>query len=164
GHKFHGLKGQGLLFVRNLHQIEPIVHGGGQEYGLRSGTVNLPIDIAIVKALKVAVKESAQLYEKLSGFNQEIIQFLNEFSGVKANPPSGGSPHILHVGFLGVKGEVLVNSFSKYDIMLSTTSACSSKKASLNEVLLAMDIPKTQIEGSIRISMGANTTTDDIGD
>ena len=47
GHKFHGLKGQGLLFVRNLHQIEPIVHGGGQEYGLRSGTVNLPIDIAI---------------------------------------------------------------------------------------------------------------------
>ena len=164
GHKFHGLKGQGLLFVRNLHQIEPIVHGGGQEYGLRSGTVNLPIDIAIVKALKVAVKESAQLYEKLSEFNQEIIQFLNEFGGVKVNSPSGASPHILNVGFPGVKGEVLVNAFSKYDIMLSTTSACSSKKASLNEVLLAMDIPKTQIEGSIRISMGANTTTDDIGD
>ncbi|MFW0759625.1 cysteine desulfurase family protein [Staphylococcus cohnii] len=164
GHKFHGLKGQGLLFVRNLHQIEPIVHGGGQEYGLRSGTVNLPIDIAIIKALKIAAKESTQLYEKLSEFNQEIIRFINEFTGVKVNSPSGASPHILNVGFPGVKGEVLVNAFSKYDIMLSTTSACSSKKASLNEVLLAMDIPKKQIEGSIRISMGANTTAEDIRD
>src|SRR5699024_7380413 len=123
GHKFHGLKGQGLLFVRNLHQIEPIVHGGGQEYGLRSGTVNLPIDIAIIKALKIAAKESTQLYEKLSEFNQEIIRFINEFTGVKVNSPSGASPHILNVGFSGVKGEVLVNAFSKYDIMLSTTSA-----------------------------------------
>ncbi|TGV00556.1 aminotransferase class V-fold PLP-dependent enzyme, partial [Mesorhizobium sp. M8A.F.Ca.ET.173.01.1.1] len=109
-----------------------------------------------------AAKESTQLYEKLSEFNQEIIRFLSGFTGVKVNSPNGASPHILNIGFPGVKGEVLVNAFSKNDIMLSTTSACSSKKASLNEVLLAMDIPKKQIEGSIRISMGANTTAEDI--
>ncbi|MFQ3745486.1 cysteine desulfurase family protein [Staphylococcus nepalensis] len=162
GHKFHGLKGQGVLFVRNLHQLEPIIHGGGQEYGVRSGTVNLPVDISIVKALKIAVNETNELYNKLSAFNLEIIQFLKGYHGVQVNSPLGASPHILNIGLPGVKGEVLVNAFSKNDIMLSTTSACSSKKASLNEVLLAMKIPKKQIEGSIRISMGANTTSDDI--
>jgi len=162
GHKFHGLKGQGVLFVRNLHQLEPIIHGGGQEYGVRSGTVNLPVDISIVKALKVAVNETNELYNKLNAFNLEIIQFLKGYHGVQVNSPLGASPHILNIGLPGVKGEVLVNAFSKNDIMLSTTSACSSKKASLNEVLLAMKIPKKQIEGSIRISMGANTTSDDI--
>lgn len=162
GHKFHGLKGQGVLFVRNLHQLEPIIHGGGQEYGVRSGTVNLPVDISIVKALKIAVNETNELYNKLSAFNLEIIQFLKGYHGVQVNSPLGASPHILNIGLPGVKGEVLVNAFSKNDIMLSTTSACSSKKASLNEVLLAMKIPKKQIESSIRISMGANTTSDDI--
>ncbi|WP_283589367.1 aminotransferase class V-fold PLP-dependent enzyme, partial [Staphylococcus nepalensis] len=103
-----------------------------------------------------------ELYNKLSAFNLEIIQFLKGYHGVQVNSPLGASPHILNIGLPGVKGEVLVNAFSKNDIMLSTTSACSSKKASLNEVLLAMKIPKKQIEGSIRISMGANTTSDDI--
>lgn len=162
GHKFNGLKGQGVLFVRNVHQIETIVHGGGQEFGVRSGTVNLPIDIAIVKAMKHAVTHTEQLFKQLLQFNNDLRQFLNQFSGVKINSPQDAASHILNVGFPGVKGEVLVNAFSKRDVMLSTTSACSSKKASLNEVLLSMNIPAKCIEGSIRISMGANTTETDI--
>ncbi|PWG67593.1 aminotransferase, partial [Enterobacter mori] len=59
GHKFHGLKGQGVLFVRNIHQIQPTIHGGGQEFGVRSGTVNLPMDIAIVKAMKTSVQNTS---------------------------------------------------------------------------------------------------------
>ncbi|MDK9865576.1 MULTISPECIES: cysteine desulfurase family protein [Staphylococcus] len=162
GHKFHGLKGQGILFVRNIHQLEPIIHGGGQEYGVRSGTVNLPMDIAIVKAMKAAVNHTTELNHALSEFNADLCQFLTGFHGIKLNSPQNSAPHILNVGLPGVKGEVLVNAFSKHSIMLSTTSACSSKKASLNEVLLAMNIPRKQIEGSIRISMGANTTQEDI--
>src|SRR5699024_492725 len=111
GHKFHDLKGQGILFVSKLHQIEPIVHVGDKEYVLRSSTVNLPIDIASVKALKVAVKESAQLYEKLSEFNQEIIQFLNEFSGVNVNFLSGASPHLLYFYFFYVNVIILFNAY-----------------------------------------------------
>ncbi|MGX5790753.1 cysteine desulfurase family protein [Staphylococcus equorum] len=162
GHKFHGLKGQGILFVRNIHQLEPIIHGGGQEYGVRSGTVNLPMNIAIVKAMKAAVNHTTELNHTLSEFNADLRQFLTGFHGVKLNSPQNSAPHILNVGLSGVKGEVLVNAFSKHSIMLSTTSACSSKKASLNEVLLAMNVPRKQIEGSIRISMGANTTQEDI--
>ncbi|MGJ5708630.1 cysteine desulfurase family protein [Staphylococcus equorum] len=162
GHKFHGLKGQGILFVRNIHQLEPIIHGGGQEYGVRSGTVNLPMNITIVKAMKAAVNHTTELNHTLNEFNADLRQFLTGFHGVKLNSPQNSAPHILNVGLSGVKGEVLVNAFSKHNIMLSTTSACSSKKASLNEVLLAMNVPRKQIEGSIRISMGANTTQEDI--
>lgn len=162
GHKFNGLKGQGILFVRNRHEVTPIIQGGGQEYGIRSGTVNLPVDISIVKALKSATHNLEQLNTQLSIYNRQIISFLDEFHGVKINSPRDAAPHIINIGFPGVKGEVLVNAFSKHDIMLSTTSACSSKKASLNEVLLAMGIPAIQIEGSIRISLGSNTTDSDI--
>lgn len=162
GHKFNGLKGQGILFVRNIHQLEPIVHGGGQEFGVRSGTVNLPMDIAIVKAMKSAVNHTQDLNSRLSEFNNELRQYLVAFRGVEVNSPKGAAAHILNVGLAGVKGEVLVNAFSKNDIMLSTTSACSSKKASINEVLLAMGIPTKQIEGSIRISMDSYTTEADI--
>lgn len=162
GHKFHGLKGQGVLFVRNIHQIQPTIHGGGQEFGVRSGTVNLPMDIAIVKAMKTSVQNTSELNKTLHQFNKDIRDYLSLFQGVQIHSPQGSAPHILNVGLPGVKGEVLVNAFSKHDIMLSTTSACSSKKASLNEVLLAMDIPVKQIEGSIRISMGSHTTHEHI--
>lgn len=162
GHKFNGLKGQGLLLVKNIHNLETVVHGGGQEYGLRSGTVNLPIDIAIVKALKHAVNQREQLIQKLTQFNQDIRNFVNGFDGVYINTPENSAPHIMNIGFDGVKGEVLVNAFSKQGIMLSTTSACSSKRGHLNEVLLSMGISESRIEGSIRISMGALTTKDEI--
>ncbi|SQJ12599.1 aminotransferase [Staphylococcus auricularis] len=162
GHKFHGLKGQGLLFVRNLHQLTPIIHGGGQEYGLRSGTVNLPMNVAVVKALKHAVQDTETTNEKLAYFNQTLREFIQQYPGVYINSPKEAAPHILNISFPGVKGEVLVNAFSKYDIMISTTSACASKKATLNEVLLAMNVDKTRIEGSIRISMSSETSEEDI--
>lgn len=162
GHKFHGLKGQGLLFVRNLHQLTPIIHGGGQEYGLRSGTVNLPMNVAVVKALKHAVQDTETTNEKLDYFNQSLREFIQQYPGVYINSPKEAAPHILNISFPGVKGEVLVNAFSKYDIMISTTSACASKKATLNEVLLAMNVDKTRVEGSIRISMSSETSEEDI--
>lgn len=162
GHKFNGLKGQGLLLARNIHNLEPVIHGGGQEYGLRSGTVNLPIDIAIVKALKQAVQQRDALNSHLRQYNNDLRAFLQTFRGVKINSPVNSAPHILNVGFDGVKGEVLVNAFSKQNVMLSTTSACSSKRGHLNEVLLSMGVPESQIEGSIRISMGALTSEADI--
>lgn len=164
GHKFNGLKGQGVLFVRNIHQLAPIMYGGEQEFGIRSGTVNLPTNIAIVKAMKSAVLNQASTFNMLQTLKTQLISFIEEFQGVYLNSPEGSSPHIINIAFPGVKGEVLVNAFSKYDVMLSTTSACSSKKASLNEVLLAMGITEKRIEGSIRLSLGSHTTVEDIED
>ncbi|MFW3541134.1 cysteine desulfurase family protein [Staphylococcus caprae] len=162
GHKFNGLKGQGLLLIKNIQNIEPVIHGGGQEYGLRSGTVNLPIAISMVKAIKQAVQGTEETNRKLKLFNQAIVTFLKDFKGVYINSPENGAPHIINIGFPGVKGEVLVNAFSKHGVMVSTTSACSSKRGKLNEVLLAMGLSDSRIEGSIRISLGAQTSEADI--
>lgn len=162
GHKFNGLKGQGLLIIKNIQNIEPVVHGGGQEYGLRSGTVNLPMAVSMVKSIKLTMGRLDEASRKLNKMNQSVRAFLEEFRGVYINSPKDSAPQIINVSFPGVKGEVLVNAFSKHGVMISTTSACSSKRGKLNEVLLAMGVPDARIEGSIRISMGVHTTEEDI--
>ena len=162
GHKFNGLKGQGLLIIKNIQNIEPVVHGGGQEYGLRSGTVNLPMAVSMVKSIKLTMGRLDEARRKLNKMNQSVRTFLEEFRDVYINSPKDSAPQIINVSFPGVKGEVLVNAFSKHGVMISTTSACSSKRGKLNEVLLAMGVPDARIEGSIRISMGVHTTEEDI--
>lgn len=162
GHKFNGLKGQGLLIIKNIQNIEPVVHGGGQEYGLRSGTVNLPMAVSMVKSIKLTMGRLDEASRKLNKMNQSVRTFLEEFRGVYINSPKDSAPQIINVSFPGVKGEVLVNAFSKHGVMISTTSACSSKRGKLNEVLLAMGVPDARIEGGIRISMGVHTTEEDI--
>ncbi|MBJ7886383.1 aminotransferase class V-fold PLP-dependent enzyme, partial [Bacillaceae bacterium HSR45] len=115
-----------------------------------------------VKAINNAVKQTDELHQKLTSYQQQIREMVQSYPGVKINSPKDAAPQIINIGFPGVKGEVLVNAFSKQDIMVSTTSACSSKRGKLNEVLLAMGISEKQIEGSIRISMGQMTTQKDI--
>ena len=162
GHKFNGLKGQGILIIDNKEKIEPTVFGGGQEYGIRSGTVNLAMNVSLVKAMEIAIQNLNELNHRLSRYNKVIRESLSQYKGVYINSPENSAPHILNIAFPGVKGEVLVNAFSKLDIMVSTTSACSSKREKLNEVLLAMDIENNRIEGSVRLSMGETTTEKDI--
>lgn len=162
GHKFNGLKGQGLLIIDNLNNLSPTIHGGGQEFGIRSGTVNLPMDVSLVKAIKLAITELEERKKKLLKLNHDLRQFFKNYRGIYINSPKDAAPHILNIAFPGVKGEVLVNAFSKEDIMVSTTSACSSKRGKLNEVLLAMNISEKRIEGSIRISLGDLTSNEDI--
>ena len=162
GHKFNGLKGQGILIIDNKEKIEPTIFGGGQEYGIRSGTVNLAMNVSLVKAMEIAIQNLNELNHRLSRYNKVIRESLSQYKGVYINSPENSAPHILNIAFPGVKGEVLVNAFSKLDIMVSTTSACSSKREKLNEVLLAMDIEDNRIEGSVRLSMGETTTEKDI--
>lgn len=162
GHKFNGLKGQGILIIDNKEKIEPTVFGGGQEYGIRSGTVNLAMNVSLVTAMEIAIQNLNELNHRLSRYNKVIRESLSQYKGVYINSPENSAPHILNIAFPGVKGEVLVNAFSKLDIMVSTTSACSSKREKLNEVLLAMDIEDNRIEGSVRLSMGETTTEKDI--
>ncbi|MGX0433722.1 cysteine desulfurase family protein [Staphylococcus hominis] len=162
GHKFNGLKGQGILIIDNKEKIEPTIFGGGQEYGIRSGTVNLAMNVSLVKAMEIAIQNLNELNHRLSRYNKVIRECLSQYKGVYINSPENSAPHILNIAFPGVKGEVLVNAFSKLDIMVSTTSACSSKREKLNEVLLAMGIKDNRIEGSVRLSTGETTTEKDI--
>ena len=75
GHKFNGLKGQGLLIIKNIQTIEPVVHGGGQEYGLRSGTVNLPMAVSMVKSIKLTMGRLDEASRKLIKMNQSVRTF-----------------------------------------------------------------------------------------
>lgn len=162
GHKFNGLKGQGLLILKNLHALHPIIHGGGQEFGLRSGTVNVANDVALAKAIRLAEHHREALMAELNRFATGVRKMVDEYPGVEVNSPSDASPHILNLAFPGVRGEVLVNAFSKQGVMISTTSACSSKHANINEVLQAMHISVPRILGSIRLSFDRHTSMQDL--
>lgn len=162
GHKFNGLKGQGVLILKNMHNIQPIIHGGGQEFALRSGTVNVPMDVACAKAIRLAEDHRQGMMRELAEVNRQIRAFVAQHPGVYINSPDDASPHILNIAFPGVRGEVLVNAFSKLGVMISTTSACSSKHAKVNEVLQAMGISTSRILGSIRLSFDYNTKQTDV--
>lgn len=161
-HKFHGLKGSGILAFKQAKTIQPIIFGGGQEYGIRSGTVNAPVNIALTKAMRQMNAQMDSNIKLLTEKGKEIRQFIVQYEGVLINSPIDAAPYILNVSFPGVKGEVLVNAFSKYEIYLSTTSACSSKKSSHNETLKAMGLSNIIIEGSIRISIAPDLTNEQI--
>ncbi|MDT3993968.1 cysteine desulfurase family protein, partial [Mammaliicoccus fleurettii] len=161
-HKFHGLKGSGILAFKQAKTIQPIIFGGGQEYGIRSGTVNAPVNIALAKAMRQMNAQMDSNIKLLTEKGKEIRQFIDQYEGVLINSPIDAAPYILNVSFPGVKGEVLVNAFSKYEIYLSTTSACSSKKSSHNETLKAMGLSNIIIEGSIRISIAPDLTNEQI--
>ncbi|MGK9043463.1 cysteine desulfurase family protein [Mammaliicoccus vitulinus] len=161
-HKFHGLKGSGILAIRQIKTIQPIIFGGGQEYGIRSGTVNAPVNIALAKAMRQMNDRKDENIKALTQKGTEIRSFIEKYEGVRINSPKDAVPYILNVSFPGVKGEVLVNAFSKYEIYLSTTSACSSKKSSHNETLKAMGLSNLIIEGSIRLSIAPDLTNEQI--
>lgn len=162
GHKFHGLKGQGLLVFNQLKSIKHTVFGGGQESGFRSGTVNVPMDVALSKAMRIALEELESTRAVLYRYKERIETFAKSYPGVKVNSLQNGAPHIINLSFVGVKGEVIVNAFSKRQIMVSTTSACSSKRAKLNESLTALHVPDDAITGSIRVSLSKYTTIEEI--
>lgn len=160
GHKFHGVKGSGALITRELKTMPPIFFGGGHEYNLRSGTVNLPAVAAMAKALRLSHENTANISGKIEEYNQSIRNALAEHRSIVIQP--GDVPHILNLSYVGAKGEVAVNALSEKGIMVSTTSACASKLATLNETLTAMGQSVDVINGSIRISMSKDTEEKDV--
>ncbi|WJP97187.1 cysteine desulfurase family protein [Macrococcus bovicus] len=162
GHKFHGLKGQGLLVFSQLKTITHTLFGGGQEYGFRSGTVNVASAVAMSRAIRLTLDDYEMQRARLYQMKEEIERYVKQFPGIQLNSQHNGAPHIVNLSFVGVKGEVIVNAFSKRGIMVSTTSACSSKRAKLNETLTALHVSDEAITGSIRISLSKNNTAEEV--
>ncbi|MGB6407596.1 MAG: cysteine desulfurase family protein [Planococcus donghaensis] len=156
GHKIHGLKGSGVLAYTGV-ELQAIQYGGGQESALRSGTVSVPNAVALAKALRLT--EPNPLYNQ---WNQELRQFFSEFAGVKIVSPENGASHILSVAVKGLKGEILVSGLQKESVIVSTSSACSSKNSQASPVIRAIGLPREFKDGVIRISFGELTTEQDI--
>lgn len=153
-HKFHGLKGNGILYVREGVNISPLMAGGGQEFQLRSGTENVAGIVAMAKALRITTEKSKKHLLEMLMLKNEIMNSLEANPNISLNTPKDESaPHIINFSILGLKSEVFVHALGEKGIYVSTTSACSSKKKVASITLLAMGKDLKTAESAIRISL-----------
>ncbi|MGF3114511.1 cysteine desulfurase family protein [Facklamia sp. P12937] len=158
-HKFHSVRGVGLLAIRQRVTKAPLLFGGGQEFGMRSSTENLPAIVATAKALRLAWENQAESIKHINHYRTQITQALKKMNWqVFGGSQEQVSPHIICAAFPGVPGEVLLQAFSNADIMISTTSACSSRKKNDHHTLKAMGIDNNLANSSIRISLSQTTS------
>lgn len=163
GHKFHGPKGTGLLYVRKGTLLSPLFAGGGQEHQLRSGTENLPGICGMVKALRLTLEHEREGISHLTKLQNKLFEGLKQLDGAVVHTPEHNSaPSIVNVSLLGIKSEVLVHALEEEDIYVSTKSACSSKENGASGILTAMGISDEEAEQAIRISMAYETTEKEI--
>ncbi len=165
-HKIYGPKGVGALFIRKGVKINPIILGGGQEKGFRSGTENVASIIGFGKAAELArlnLKKNLEHMKELR--NHLIAKIQNEIPHVKLNGDSDKRlVNNIHLTFLGVKGEDLILKLDEHGIAASTGSACSVNRQRASHVLKAMDLDHEQIEGSLRLSLGIFNSKEEIDD
>lgn len=163
-HKFHGIKGVGVLYLKSRRTVYNITFGGGQENGLRSGTVNVAGAVSLAKALRLSYERTPDVLKKHREFKKLIINELDSINHVVINSPLDDNyvDSIINISLPKIKGEAIVNSLNERGIMVSTTSACSSKTFHLNEALYARGLSKENIEGSIRVSFSYKTKLEEI--
>ena len=163
-HKFHGIKGVGVLYLKSRRTVHNITFGGGQENGLRSGTVNVAGAVSLAKALRLSYERTPDVLKKHREFKNLIIDELDSINHVVINSPLDDNyvDSIINISLPKIKGEAIVNSLNERGIMVSTTSACSSKTFHLNEALYARGLSKENIEGSIRVSFSYKTKLEEI--
>jgi cysteine desulfurase len=163
-HKMYGPKGAAALFVREGTKIEPILHGGGHEMGLRSSTVNVAAIVGFAEACKIAKKEMEKEAKRLTKLRDKLIKgVLEKIPGSHLNGhPTKRLPNNANFWFEGVEGESIVIQLDLLGIAASTGSACSSEKLEPSHVLLAIGLRPEQAHGSLRLSLGRWTTEKDI--
>lgn len=162
GHKIHALKGIGIMYHRSGIHVKPLIYGGGQEQGVRSGTENVPG----IYSLGEAVKKGYLNFESNVKHMQNLRKYLKDLITSKIHDinvisPENGVCHILNVSFHNVRGEVLLHALEEKHIYVSTGSACSSKKSS-SHVLTALNLSDAVKDGAIRFSLSEYNTYEEI--
>lgn len=161
-HKFHGPKGVGALYVKDVAKLKPTVFGGGQQNEKRSGTENLSGVCGMALASTIAVENLNENYAKIKALRDYVKQeILTNCTDVIFNESNDNSPYILNVSFKGIRGEILLHMLDKCGVIVGIGSACSSKKQN-NRVLENMGVQKDYILGTIRISFSSLTTPEDV--
>lgn len=164
-HKFRGPKGAGFLLVREGTPLEPLLTGGGQEDGIRSGTLNLPGIVGTAQALRLALESREERYRRMHALRRMLIDRIGEIPELVLNAAGGeeeSAPHVVNASYPGMRPEVLVHMLEEHGILVSTQSACSSKSLKPSRVLLGMGLNESRASGSIRISLGDEHTEEDI--
>lgn len=159
-HKCGGPVGIGALILKEDMQLHPLIRGGGQEYGMRAGTLAAPLILGFSAAFKEALAEQFQASKRLRGLQQTIEDSLTD--AIIYGKSSSRGPNVVCLGMLGVSAELQLMSFDLKGIAVSAGSACSSGKMKTSHVLTAMDIPPEQAKCAIRVSMGWKTQEDQV--
>lgn len=162
-HKFHGPKGVGALIIKDNLTFVPLLHGGGQQMGIRSGTLNAPAIKGMGKACEILLAQNPKI--KIKSLQIYLYERLSKMFGIDAIntklKESSYAPHILSISFPGIKSEVILHMLEQHEIFVSSGSACSSHKKHTS-VLSAIGLNDRATQGTIRISLSEFNTTDEI--
>ncbi|WP_075982579.1 cysteine desulfurase family protein [Bacillus massilinigeriensis] len=162
GHKFHGLKGTGILYIREGVRISPLLSGGKQEKNIRSGTENVAGIVAMAKALRLVNEKRKTGLANLNEIKHYLYNELDSWDGVMIHTPKENSaPHIINFSIHGFKAEVFVHALEEKGVFVSTTSACSSKRKSTSSTLLSMGVSEEIANSAIRVSLSYDNTMEE---
>ena len=163
--KIYGPKGVGMLYLKEGTKITPLIHGGGQEFDLRSGTENVAGYIGFAKALELIQANREKESERLRKLSGKLLKGLIDIGDVELNGPADPNnrlPQTIDVSFKKVEGESLMLLLNEKGIEVSTGSACSSKSLKPSRILMASGCGEEEAHGSVRFSLGKKTTEEDI--
>ena len=164
GHKIHGPKGTGFLYINKKIRIVPMIYGGGQQDGMRSGTDNVPGIAGLGEAARISYQNLERNREILYGLKDYFIDRLSELDDVKIHSRKGeeGAPHIVAASFTGVGSEVLLHSLEDRGIYVSAGSACSTHKRSKSPTLTALGASKAELDSYLRFSFCETNTENEV--
>lgn len=164
GHKIHGPKGTGFLYIDEKVKIKPFILGGGQQNGFRSGTENTPGVAGIGKAAELIYKDLVKDTDELYRLKQKLVHGLMQIDNVKINGPQDetGAPHIVSASIVGIRSEVMLHSLEDKGIYVSAGSACASHKHTMSDTLSAMGLSTDEMDSTIRFSLSVFTTEEEI--
>lgn len=164
GHKINGLKGIGALIKKKKINIQPIVYGGGQENGLRSGTLDYPSIVAFNVAIENVIKDFRINYSKVSSLHNYLVNELGKIDEVILHQFKDFTPYIINFSLKTKKGSVIVEALSNKDIFVSSVSACNSKNEPLSYVLLNLGKSTDEAKNSIRLSLSKDNSIEECED
>lgn len=163
-HKIHGPKGVGFLYINEKAKVRPIIFGGGQQRGMRSGTENVPGIAGMAKAIEEIFVDFEPKINYLYGIKERFVNGVSAMDGVRVNGPSGrdGAPHVVSVSIQGIRSEVMLHALEDKGIYVSAGSACSSNKPSVSATLKAIGVEKQYLDSTLRFSFSLYTTETEI--
>ena len=163
-HKIHGPKGVAFLYIRSGVKIKPLIYGGGQQAGMRSGTENVPGVAGFGAAVKEMYTDHAEKIQKLIGLKDYMTDRLGEIEGTVINSKKGeaSAPQIVSVSFEGVRSEVLLHALEDKGIYVSSGSACSSNHPGISGTLKGIGVAQKLLDSTIRISFSIFNTKEEV--
>ena len=161
GHKIHAVKGVGLLYVRKECRINPLIYGGGQQNGLRSGTESPYLSGSFALALSEAEKNQKNAYEHVTILKKLLLEGLSDIHAILLSPDDA-LPYVVNLSFPSFESETMLHALEEKDIYVSTVSACSSKQKKVSYVLLEMGIEKNIAKNAVRFSFSRFNTEQEV--